>query len=317
MKRLWLIACGVLMFSLAGQMNPVAASSEKPVIGISVMMYDNPFFIALKDGAKEGVEAVGGELIEHDSRSDVARQIEGVENFVAQKVDAILLNAFDRAALIPAVLSANDANIPVITVDTTVSGGKITTSVTSDNLSAGKLCAEYMVARLKKDKGKEAGNIVILEGFPSTAVLQRVQGFREVIAQYPDIKVIATANAEGNLEVGVKVMEKILLEQKSIDCVFAINDPSAAGALMSIEAANRQQEMFIVAVDGAKIALEAIKRGSAFAFTAAQDPVAIGRIGVEQAIKVLKGETLPPEILVPVHPISIENVDDYLPKARF
>jgi ribose transport system substrate-binding protein len=318
MKKTSLLLWGILLIASVGLNNQIAeASAEKPTMGITVISYYNPFFVALQDGAKEALDEIGGVLLEHDSQQDVARQMNAVESFIAKKVDVILLNAVDSKGVVPAVEAANEAGIPVVTVDNDAEGGNVATLVASDNILAGKLCAEYMVERFKKEKGKAAGNVVILDALPVTGVLHRLQGFYSVIKDYPEIRIVSTQNAQGNRTDGLTVMENILQAQKEIDCVFAINDPSGLGALEAIEAADRGEEMFIVSVDGAKDALEAIKRGSAFAFTAAQDPVAIGRIGVEMAMKVLKGEKIDRNTWIPVYSISIDNVDEYLPKARF
>jgi ribose transport system substrate-binding protein len=174
-----------------------------------------------------------------------------------------------------------------------------------------------MVDRFKKEKGKVSGNVVILDALPVTGVLHRLQGFYSVIKDFPEVRIVTTQNAQGNRSEGLTVMENILQGFPQIDCVFAINDPSGLGALSAIEAAGRDGEMFIVSVDGAKDAYQAIKRGSAFAFTAAQDPKAIGRIGVEMALKVMKGQKLPRFTAVPVDGVTSDNVDEYLSKATF
>lgn len=293
------------------------ASLEKPVMGISLISYYNPFFIALRDGAKEALDEIGGVLLESDSQQDVAKQLAAIESFISRKVDVILLNAVDSAGVIPAVEAANKAGIPVITVDNDASGGDVEALVASDNILAGKLCAEYVVQRLEKEKGVVAGNIVILDALPVTGVLHRLQGFYSVIQAYPQLRIVSTQNAQGNRTDGFTVMENVLLAQPKIDVVFAINDPSALGAMEAIIAAGREKEIFIVSVDGAKEAMEAIKAGTPFAMTAAQLPTEIGRIGVEVAMKVLKGEKVDRFVPVPVFTVSAENVDEFLKKATF
>lgn len=310
--------CFVISFVLVLGVGQAAfADTTKPTMGITLISLYNPFFIALRDGAKAELESIGGTLLEHDSQQDVAKQMAAVEGFIAQKVDAILLNAVDSDGIVPAVETANKAGIPVITVDNDASGGDVACLVASDNVMAGKLCAEYMVARLKQSKGVEAGNIVVLDALPVTGVLQRKQGFMSVIQQYPQIRIVATQNAQGNRTDGLNVMENILQAQPQIDAVFAINDPSALGALSAIEAAGREKEMFIVSVDGAREAMEAIKKGGAFAMTAAQFPTEIGKYGVRMAMKVLNGEKVDRFVLIPVETVTIENVDEYLKKATF
>lgn len=316
MKRVLTVTLLVALVLAMANM-PAPAATKRVTMGITLISFYNPFFVALKDGAKQAITNAGGVLLEHDSQQDVARQIAAVEGFIAKKVDVILINAVDSKGLIPAVEAANRAGIPVVTVDNDVSGGKVATLVASDNVLAGELAGKYLVARLKQDKGKVAGNVVILDALPVTGVLQRLEGFNKVIKQYPDIKVVAKQNAQGNRADGLTVMENILQSQKKIDAVFAINDPSGLGALAAIEAAGRSKEMFVMGVDGAKDALTAIKKKTAFVFTAAQFPNEIGRMGVEAGLKVLKGQKLPRFTPVPVQPVTIKDVDKYLQGATF
>lgn len=296
------------------------ASADKPLVGISMRSLENPFLVTVKDGVQKAIESAGGRVLIHDSRSDIGRQIQAFEEFVSQGADAIMFQAFDRVAIIPSVEAARKAGIAVITVDSTLSDADISGSVTSDNVMAGRLCGEYLIERLAKGKGgKPSGNVVIIEGKPSVTVLNRLRGFRDAVMPHREnVRIVATGNSGGNMTAAIEVMEKLLKAQKRIDGVFAINDPSAAGALTAIRAAEREKEMFLVSVDGSKTALEAIKRGSAWAFTAAQDPFAVGKTAAGMALGILKGEK-PPErdILVPVSPVSMENVDKYLRNAKF
>jgi ribose transport system substrate-binding protein len=293
------------------------ASVEKPVMGISLISYYNPFFLALRDGTKEALDEIGGTLLESDSQQDVAKQLAAIESFISRGVDVILLNAVDSEGVIPAVELANEAGIPVVTVDNDASGGDVEALVASDNVLAGKLCGEYLVEKLKNEDGVPAGNVVVLDALPVTGVLNRLQGFYSVIQEYPQIRIVSTQNAQGNRTDGFEVMENILLANSNIDAVFAINDPSALGALEAIDAAGRQDEMFIVSVDGAKEAMEAIKNGTSFEMTAAQLPTLIGKIGVETAMKVLNGEEVERFIPVDVFSVTPENVDEFLEMATF
>lgn len=316
--RILLTGAALACFLTVGFDNNGLASKDKPVVGISMRTLENAFLVTLKDGIQKAVENAGGKVMVHDSRSDVGRQIGAFEEFIAGGADVIMLQAFDRIAVIPSVIAANKANIPVITVDSTISDVEIAASVTSDNIMAGRLCGEYLTERLRKEKGKAAGNIVIIEGKPSVTVLNRLRGFREAIRSYPEIKIAATGNSGGNMKAAIEVMEKILKAHARIDGIFAINDPTAAGALTAIESVKRDKEMFIVSVDGSKTALKDIRRGSAWKFTAAQDPFAVGKTAADISFKILKGEKLTEtNILVPVAPVSADNVDKYLQNAKF
>ncbi|MGE5581356.1 MAG: substrate-binding domain-containing protein [Bacillota bacterium] len=295
----------IALVLVVASVSAVSFGAKKQVtIGATFMTMNNPFFVAMEKNIRAELKKIdpSAKLIVADSQFNLAKQISDVEDMIQQKIDILLLNAVDSKAIAPAVVAANKANIPVITLDVNAEGGKITSFIASDNYLAGKLCGEYLVKRLKTK-----GNIVIINGTPITSVMQRVQGFKDVIAKYPDIKVVAEQNGETNETKSMEVMENILQSQRKIDAVFGINDPTALGALAAVETAGRQNEMFILGVDAAPNAVEAIKKGKALVATSAQFPGEIGRKGVQIAYKVLKGEQVPSEIKVKVELITKDN----------
>lgn len=279
-------------------------TARRRTFGVTFMTMNNPFFVAMEKAIREELKKVdpGARLIVADSQFNLAKQISDVEDMIQQKIDILFLNAVDSKAIAPAVVAANKAKIPVITLDVNAEGGDITSFIATDNYLAGKLCGEYLVKRLG---GK--GSIVIINGTPITSVMQRVQGFKDVIAKYPDIKVVAEQNGETNETKSMEVMENILQSHRKIDAVFGINDPTALGALAAIETAGRQNEMFILGIDAAPNTVAAILKGKAIAATAAQFPAEIGRTGVKVAYDVLNNKSVPKEIKIKSELITKEN----------
>jgi ribose transport system substrate-binding protein len=290
----------VLIASLA----TIGFTARRRTFGVTFMTMNNPFFVAMEKAIREELKKVDpiARLIVGDSQFNLAKQISDVEDMIQQKIDILFLNAVDSKAIAPAVVAANKAKIPVITLDVNAEGGNITSFIATDNYLAGKLCGEYLVKRLN---GK--GSIVIINGTPITSVIQRVQGFKDVIAKYPDIKVVAEQNGETNETKSMEVMENILQSQRKIDAVFGINDPTALGALAAIETAGRQNEMFILGIDAAPNSVAAILKGKAIAATAAQFPAEIGRTGVKVAYDVLNNKSVPKEIKIKSELITKEN----------
>jgi ribose transport system substrate-binding protein len=290
----------VLIASLA----TIGFTARRRTFGVTFMTMNNPFFVAMEKAIREELKKVdpSARLIVGDSQFNLAKQISDVEDMIQQKIDILFLNAVDSKAIAPAVVAANKAKIPVITLDVNAEGGNITSFIATDNYLAGKLCGEYLVKRLN---GK--GSIVIINGTPITSVIQRVQGFKDVIAKYPDIKVVAEQNGETNETKSMEVMENILQSQRKIDAVFGINDPTALGALAAIETAGRQNEMFILGIDAAPNSVAAILKGKAIAATAAQFPAEIGRTGVKVAYDVLNNKSVPKEIKIKSELITKEN----------
>ncbi|WP_052737700.1 ABC transporter substrate-binding protein [Bacillus sp. SA1-12] len=282
-------------------------SDDKLTIGLTVGTLANPFFVAMGKGAEEAGKELGAEVLVESAEYDLAKQTSHIETFITKKVDVILLNAVDSKGIAAAVQQAKDAGIPVIAVDTNAEGG-VDATVTSDNYQAGKLAGEYVVEQLN---GK--GNIVIIDGPPVSAVTDRIQGFEDVIKE-SGIKVVAKQNGEGNREKALSVMESILQANPagSIDAVFAINDPEAIGVEIASEQAGRKDEFFIVGVDGAPEATEAMsKEGSSIMATSAQSPSEMVKKAVEIGMKVKNGEDVEDLIKVPVELVTQDTLDSY------
>jgi ribose transport system substrate-binding protein len=279
--------------------------NKKLKIGLTVPSLGNPFFVAMSKGAEEVAAKYDAEVITVSADHDLAKQTAQIEDFITKQVDLILLSPFDSSGIAGAVSQAKAAGIPVVALDGFAEGG-IDTVVMSDNVQAGRLAAEYLVEQLN---GK--GNIVIIDGPPVSAVTDRIKGFNEVISKYPDIKVVANQNGEGNREKALTVMEGILSANKNIDAVFTINDEEAVGVQIAQEQANRKDEFFLVSVDGAPAAVDALKKGGSFAGTSAQFPNQMVIDGVDLALKIIDGEKVDSEVLIPTEFITQENVGSY------
>lgn len=293
-----------------GTSGNTAGAGEQPgqkklKIGLTVPTLGNPFFVAMSKGAQEAAAKHNAEVTVVAADHDLAKQTQQFEDFITQKVDLILLSPFDSKGIAGAIAQAKAAGIPVIALDGSAEGG-IDTVVMSDNVQAGRLAGEYLADRLK---GK--GNIVVIDGPPVSAVTDRIKGFEEVLANYPDIKVVAKQNGEGNREKALGLMESILQANSQIDAVFCINDEEGVGVKIAQEQAGRADEFFIVGVDGAPGAAEALKEKKSYAATSAQFPNQMAIQGVELALKVINGEKVEPQVLIPTELITQDNVDSY------
>lgn len=279
-------------------------------VAVTVGDLSNPFFVLMGRGAEAEARRIGGENVRTtvvSSGYDLNQQFNQIENFIASDTSVIVLNAGDSKGIAPAVEKAKAAGIVVVAVDTGAEGG-VDATITSNNLQAGQLSCQYIADRLQ---GK--GNVVIVNGPPVQSVFDRVDGCEEVLAKYPNIKVLSKdQNAEGSRDGGLRVMSDLLTSFPQIDAVFAINDPSGVGAELAAKQAKRD-EFFIVGVDGAPEAQEAIADPkSLFVATAAQDPLGMTKKAVQVGNDILYGNRpANPNILIPVKLITRDNVSEY------
>lgn len=298
MRRIGTAALLIATLALSLGVGGLSAAMT-PTVGLALSTLNNPFFVDLRDGAQAEAGTAGVALTVLDAQNDPAKQTSEIEDLIAKKVGVVIINPTDSDAIVPTVKKLNAAKIPVVTVDRAANGGVVAAHIASDNVAGGRIAADYVAKRLK---GK--GNVVMLEGIAgSSAARDRGRGFREGIAKYPGIKLVASQTADFDRAKGLSVMENISQAQKKIDAVFAQNDEMALGAVQAIEAAHRQNEIFVVGFDAIADALKAIKEGK-MAATVAQQPKVMGRLAVQAAATILKGGKVGTFTPVPLKLIS-------------
>lgn len=289
-----------------------ASAADRPLksVGLTVGDLGNPFFVQIAKGAEAKARELGGPGVKFSAASaayDLNLQTNQIEDFIAAKVDLILVCAADTKGIAPAVKKARAAGIPVVAIDVAAEGNPSAT-VMSDNLQAGRLAAEFVVKRLN---GK--GRVVIINGPPVSAVTDRVAGAEAVFKQNPGIQILSRdQNAGGNRMGGMNAMADLLTAFPQADAVFAINDPTGLGAALAIKQA-RRENVFVVGVDGAPDAEKALKDPkSVFLATAAQDPFAMAAQAVAIGHGILQGRApAAGPLLVPVTLITRDNISTY------
>lgn len=296
----WLLVLTMVVMAACSTEQPGTSSEQETKdgdfkIGLSISTLNNPFFVALKDGAEEQATELDATLTVADAQNDAAKQVSDVEDMIQKGMDLILINPTDSEAVGAAVQSANDAGIPVITVDRNAESGDVVAHVASDNVAGGKLAGEYMVELVG-----EGGKVVELEGIPgASATRDRGQGFNEAIDGKLDV--VAKQSANFDRAQGLTVMENILQDNKDIVAVFAHNDEMALGAVQALNSAGLN-DVKVIGFDATDDAVKAVEDGT-MAATVAQKPTEIGKLGVEAAVNHLKGETVEENV-----PVDLELI---------
>ncbi|HOV64416.1 MAG TPA: ABC transporter substrate-binding protein [Spirochaetia bacterium] len=308
-KTTLVILC--LSVVLAGAFAGGQKETNKPLtVGATFGDLGNPFFYTMGKGVTDAAKKIdpNAKVSVLSCGYDLNTQVGQIDTFISSGVDIIILNAADTKGIAPAVKKAKAAGIIVVAADVNADGG-VDAMVTSNNRQAGEQCGEYIAKRLG---GK--GSIVIVNGPPVSAVIDRVDGCKSVLAKYPDIKILSeNQNAGGNREGGLRVMTDLLTAFPKIDAVFAINDPTGIGCDLAIKQAKREGEMFVAGVDGAPDAVVALNdKTSTFAASASQDPYTMAIKAVEIAWDVKQGKK-PDQLitLIPTTLITRENVASY------
>jgi len=312
-KKVNLFLVLVILLSIVSACAPAAApteaSGDKPIkIGVS-MLFNDLWLTTLRDAMTEyAATQPGVELIMVDSNEDVATQLGQVENFVAQKVDVIVLIAANTDAADPMTKAAQDAGIPLVYVNRIPSNLPEGISyVGSDSIEAGIMQAEWLAEKLG---GK--GNVVIMNGnLAQEAAQKRTEGEKQVFAKYPDIHIIKEDTANWSRADGLALMENWLATGDQIDAVASNNDEMAIGALQAIEAAGKLGEILVGGVDASPDALQEMDKGR-LNVTVFQNAKGQGEGGIKVAIALARGETVDQITWIPFVLVTPENYKEYM-----
>lgn len=294
---LMLVLVLVVSFYGCGTDEGDGAEKDDVTIGLVVSTLNNPFFVDLRDGAQDKADELGAKLVVLDSQDDSATELSNVEDLVTQGVDLIMINPTDSDAVGSAILIANEADIPVITLDRSANSGEVVTHIASDNVAGGEMAGEFIIENLEG-----SGKVVELEGVPgASAARERGEGFNKAIDE-SDIEVVARQTANFDRAEGLSVMENILQAESEIDAVFAHNDEMGLGALEAIRSSGR--DIMVVGFDATEDAVAAVEEGS-MAATVQQLPKEIGDQGIQSAMNFINGESLDDYI-----PVDLELVTE-------
>lgn len=269
------------------------AAVDKPAttktVGISLLTQQHDFYKDLEGTMREAAAQRGLKLIIHSAEFDPARQTSQVEDFITQKVSAIVVCPCDSVGVVQVIKRANAAGIPVFTADIATTGDNVTAHIASNNVQDGRLAAQTMTKLLG-----ENGEIVVIDHPEVASVQDRVQGFVEEIAKYPEIKIIDRPSAGGMRDKAYAVAENMLQSRPDLKGIFGINDDSALGALRAV--GNR--DVIIIGYDATPEAREAIRKGTALKADVVQYPDRIGRRTIEAVADHLEGK--PVEKVIPI-----------------
>lgn len=281
-------------------------------VALVLKTLNSPFFNDMQRGAMDAAERLGVTLLVQaaEREIDVEKQMQIIENLIQTGVQALCITPSGSREIVPAIAKANRAGIPVIIVDTRVdaraaaeAGIRTASFVGSDNYSGGLLMGQHLV---KTSNGR--ARVGILEGIPGHETGDsRLRGFRDALKDAPDIVIVASQTASWERDQGFNVFQNMLQAHPEIDTVFACNDMMALGAVEAIAAADRTGRVRVLGFDAIQDARRAIEAGT-LAASVAQFPEEMGRVAVETAARVMRGETVPAEIGVRIELVTRNNV---------
>jgi ribose transport system substrate-binding protein len=312
MKKTFTLILAVAAFSTSCNRGPATTTTGKPTVALVLKTLNHPYFVDMRRGAQEAADRLGVTLhVQAAEREiDVEKQMQIVENVIQTGIQALCITPSGSREIVSALVKAKNAGVPIVVVDTRVdakaaadAGVRTATFVGSDNYEGGKLAGDY----LAKVSGGKA-RVGILEGIPGHETGDsRLRGFRDATRAAPGIAIVASQPANWERDQGFNVFQNMLQAHPDIDSVFACSDLMALGAIEAIAAAGKTGKIRVIGFDALDDAKKAIAAGTMEA-SVAQFPAEMGRLAVESAVKVIRGETLPPNINVKLELVTKDNV---------
>jgi ribose transport system substrate-binding protein len=272
-------------------------------IGVSFQEMDNPYFVTMKKAVDEMASTLNAEVFYTDAHHDITRQISDIEDLIQKKIHILLINPTDTVGVEGVVKEAKKAGIVVVAVDAQAAG-PIDCFVGSKNLEAGRLAGEFLCNYLKGQ-----GKVAILDGIPVVPILERVKGFKDAIAKFPGITIVATQNGKQERPTALSVTENMIQANPDLAGIFSVNDGGGMGAFSAIEASKK--DIALVSVDGLAEAVAAIEKGGPFKATSAQFPRDQVRIAMGIALAKYWGANVPSTIPVDVKLLTKENAKGF------
>lgn len=282
-----------------------ACDREEPryVIGVSQCSDDEWRTQMNKEIRREALFYPGVEIRIRSARDDNRQQIADIESFIRQEVDLIVVAPNEADAITPVVEKAYDKGIPVVLVDRKIDSERYTAYIGADNYEMGRQIGTYIASRLRGE-----GNIVELTGLKgSTPARDRHHGLIDALSDFPDIHIVATADAGWLKQSAETAFDSILVKQPQINLVFAHNDPMALGACEAARGRGRDKDMLFVGVDalsGEGLGVESVADGTldaTFIYPTGGDRV------VQVAMDILEKRSFPRETLLSTALVNRQN----------
>ncbi len=273
-----------------------------PTIAVFTKNRTNPAYAAARLGADRSAERLGARTLHYVPREpdNVDEQIALIDDALAQRPDAFVLVPVHPTAVNAAIRRITAAGVPIVGFINRFTEPAIVSFVGSDDYPLAFRIATYLCEHLKA-----RGEVVIVEGpRESVTSLARVRGFRDALGKFPDVRIVAYICGDYQHDRTLHAGEELLKSAPRFDAILAANDVMALGMLEVLAAAGRAS--VVVGVNAIPDAITAIKRGTLLA-TVDFDAMKMGCLATEAAIRHLRGERLPREIVLPVQIVDRGN----------
>lgn len=275
------------------------------LIGASYMTMNNEFYKIISEEITHRVEAEGDRIILRDPALNADRQIEQIREMLDMDIDVLIITPVDWESLTDILEQAKEQGTLVVVLDTNVSNSELADcTITSDNYQAGVLVGEYFL------DSHEASRIVVMTHEATISGQERVRGFVDTVSENENMEIVDRIECEGQLEIAMPKLQQAIEEGVVFDSVFCLNDLAGVGAAAALDKEHMLGEVDLYGVDASPDSKALIAEGMMEA-SAAQFPTEIGKKAAEIIYRLLAGETVEKNILIPVKLVTKDNVEQF------
>jgi len=300
MMRLGLIGIAAAIVS--------AQAANAQTVALVTINQQALFFNQINDGAKQAADKAGAKLVIFNANNVAAAQNSAIEDYVAQKVDGIVLIAIDVNGVKPAVTAAKKAGIPVVAIDARIPDGDNAAFIGVDNKGAGEQIGKYFADYAKTKMGGSA-KVGIVGALNSFIQNQRLDGFKAA-AGASGAKFLDTVDGQNIQDVALTAAENLMTANPDMNALYATGEPALVGAISAVTSQQATGKVKVFGWDLTAQAIKGIDEGWIVAVVQ-QDPFQEGVAGVETVLRIKKGETVNPSIDIPITIVTKENVDKF------
>ena len=304
--RLAMTRLGLIGIAATAFLSAQAANAQ--TVALVTINQQALFFNQINDGAKQAADKAGAKLVIFNANNVAAAQNSAIEDYVAQKVDGIVLIAIDVNGVKPAVTAAKKAGIPVVAIDARIPDGDNAAFIGVDNRGAGEQIGKYFADYAKNKMGGSA-KVGIVGALNSFIQNQRLDGFKAA-AQGAGVKFLDTVDGQNIQDVALTAAENLMTANPDMNALYATGEPALVGAISAVTSQQGTGKVKVFGWDLTAQAIKGIDEGWIVAVVQ-QDPFQEGVAGVETVLKIKKGETVNPSIDIPVTIVTKDNVDKF------
>jgi ribose transport system substrate-binding protein len=297
-----LLAGASLTFAAAGQ------AQEAKTFALVQINQQALFFNQMNEGAEAAAEAAGAELLIFNANNDPAAQNSAIETYITEGVDGIIVVAIDVNGIMPAVIQADEAGIPVVAVDAILPDGPQKAQIGVDNADAGAQIGQHFVDYVAASGG--AAKVGIVGALNSFIQNVRQEGFEGALEGVDGIEVAGVVDGQNVQDIALGAAENLMTANPDMTAIYATGEPALLGAVAAVESQGRQADVGVFGWDLTASAVAGIDAGYVKAVVQ-QDPAGMGAAAVDALDTITGGGTVEPVISVPITSVTEENVDAY------